>query len=131
MAGVKGDRVSKRKPRVEAAVIWFEGYGPDSQFFRSAFDAGAFIAREGYAGGFVEDREPRAWPAAVELTPLPDDRDQQFTYYGRRLGIDVTRRCVVVELGDAEGAGRATRVVVNLDAVGAVLEIGRAATGQT
>lgn len=112
------------RPVAESAIVWFEGIGRDSEYFRSAFDAGAFIGREGRAAEWVVDDEPRAWPAAVEREPEPGERDRPMS--GRRLGIDVARSCLVIETGMPSGE----RIVVNLAAANAVIELGRRSVGQ-
>jgi hypothetical protein len=110
-------------PVADSAILWLEGFGPDSEFFASAIDADAFLVADGYAGGPVYG-EPRAWPAAVEA-PTPEG-ERGFRYSGRRLGVDVVRGCLVVELGD----GNEHRVVISVSGAAAVVEIGRNASGQ-
>jgi len=122
---MRGELVGKSaEPVAESAIVWFEGFGPDSEYFRSAFDAGAFIGREGRSAEWVLDDEPRAWPAAVERDPAPGERERPMS--GRRLGIDVARSCLVVETGLDGGE----RIVVNLAAANAVIELGRRSIGQ-
>jgi hypothetical protein len=92
---------------VRSAIIWFEGYAAGSEHYDSAVTA----------GGFVE--LGRVWPAAMERRPGQEA-------FGRRVGIDVERRCFVVEVGPS---GR--RTLLNIDAAAAVLQLARVATGQT
>jgi len=108
-------------PVVESAIVWFNGVDADSGFFASAVDDGAFLLGDGFAGAAVYG-EPRAWPAAVERPEKIGGRG--FRQSGRRLGIDVVRGCLVVEITSLE------RVVINLGAGNAVVELGRKALAE-
>lgn len=107
---------------VRSAIIWFDGIPEGDERFATAIAAGGWRLVD-------DDGSYRAWPAAVDVI-YASDRQQ---HYGRRLGIDVEQRCLVVEVHDfaAGMEKKRERVLVNLDAMAAVLQLGRIATGQT
>lgn len=98
--------------QVESAIIWFEGPEAGSEFFGSAVLAGAFDCRQEHNG------PRRAWPAAWEsCTP-------GRSLAGRRVGVDVHRRCFVIELPEGD------RVLLSITGAGAALRIARMAIGE-
>lgn len=111
---------------VESAIVWFEGYEPGSEFYGLALMAGGFDLADPVNGG------RRAWPAAVEVVD-PSSRaplDERATRYGRRVGVDVHRRCYVIEIGSGELDGGPARILLSLDAAGAALAIARISVGE-
>lgn len=97
--------------QVESAIVWFEGPEVGSEFYGSAVVAGGFDCREEHNG------PRRAWPAAVESTT------PGRSLYGRRVGVDVARRCFVVELPGC-------RILMSITGANAALRIARIAIGE-
>lgn len=97
---------------VESAIIWFDGLDIGHELYGEAILAGGFEGIEG-------DRRA-AWPAAFEPQ---QQKPGEKHYRPRRVGVDVHRRCFVIEAPMGH-------VLVSITGANAALRIARIAIGE-
>lgn len=98
------------QPEISSAIVWFEGLYPEHPDYQFAIDAGCWL------GGV------KVSPAAIEKVTQGGNR---VTTKGRKIGVDVERRCYVVEVDST------TRVLLNIGGVASALQIARIAIGES
>lgn len=104
---------------VRSAIVWFEGFDQDDDRYGMAVASGGFVDGETV--------QP-AWIEADGSHKQPDD--QTPGSWGTRVGVDIERRCFVIEHEGLGWEGEPSRVLLNIDAAAAALQIARIAAGQ-